>query len=65
MSATHTNHETKLIENRLAERARFFWTVRETLGLVRSAALATYLLVAVVEGELPGAEVVLSGLRGL
>jgi hypothetical protein len=78
MSTTHTKtktvthgwricreRRTKPIGERWAERELLFWTIRETLKLVRSAALATYLIVAVVEGELPGAEVVLRGLRGL
>jgi hypothetical protein len=44
------------IEARKAERELFFWTARQTLKLVIFAALTAYLVVSLVEGRLPGGE---------
>jgi hypothetical protein len=44
------------IEARKAERELFFWTARQTLKLVILAALTAYLVVSLVEGRLPGGE---------
>jgi len=44
------------IEVRKAERELFFWTARQTLKLVVLAALTAYLLVSLLEGRLPGGE---------
>ncbi len=42
------------IEVRRAERELFFWTARQTIKLVLFAALAVYVVVSLVEGQLPG-----------
>jgi hypothetical protein len=47
------------IEARRAERELFFWTARQTLKLVVLAALVIYLVVSLVEGRLPGSELLL------
>ncbi|HSZ14884.1 MAG TPA: hypothetical protein VK790_12690 [Solirubrobacteraceae bacterium] len=47
------------IEIRKAERELFFWTARQALKLVILAALTAYVVVSLVEGRLPGAEVLL------
>jgi hypothetical protein len=47
------------IEARRAERELFFWTARQTLKLVIFAALTAYLVVALAEGRLPGAQMLL------
>lgn len=44
------------IEVRKAERELFFWTARQALKLVVLAALTAYLLVSLVEGRLPGGQ---------
>ncbi|HLM86852.1 MAG TPA: hypothetical protein VK272_11755 [Solirubrobacteraceae bacterium] len=44
------------IEVRRAERELFFWTARQTLKLVVLVALTAYLLVSLLEGRLPGGE---------
>jgi len=41
---------------RRAERELFFWTARQTLKLVVLVALTVYLLVSLLEGRLPGGE---------
>ncbi len=41
---------------RKAERELFFWTARQTLKLVVLVALTAYLIVSLVEGRLPGGE---------
>jgi hypothetical protein len=43
--------ETKPIAIKHAERALFFWTVREALKLVLLAALVGYVVVGVIEGR--------------
>lgn len=50
------------IEVRRAERELFFWTARQTIKLVLFAALAVYVVVSLVEGELPGVGMLLRGL---
>jgi hypothetical protein len=50
------NRARQPIETRKAERELFFWTARQTLKLVVLAALTAYLLVSLVEGRLPGGE---------
>ncbi|MGO9320732.1 MAG: hypothetical protein ACLQBY_08040 [Solirubrobacteraceae bacterium] len=47
------------VEVRRAERELFFWTARQTLKLVILAALTAYLVVSLVEGRLPGGEMLL------
>lgn len=47
------------IELRRAERELFFWTARQALKLVVLAALTAYLLVSLVEGRLPGGQLLL------
>jgi len=44
------------IEVRKAERELFFWTARQALKLVVLAALTAYLVVSLVEGRLPGGQ---------
>jgi hypothetical protein len=44
------------IEVRKAERELFFWTARQTVKLVVLAAIAAYLVVSLVEGRIPGGE---------
>ena len=44
------------IEVRKAERELFFWTARQTLELVVLAALAVYVVVSLVQGRIPGSE---------
>jgi hypothetical protein len=44
------------IEVRKAERELFFWTARQTLELVVLAALAAYVIVSLLEGRIPGSE---------
>jgi hypothetical protein len=67
MSATSGSHahrpersqQTTPIGDRKAERELFFWTAREALKLVLFAALVVYVVVSVVQGRLPGAEMLL------
>jgi hypothetical protein len=47
------------IEIRKAERELFFWTARQTLKLVIFAALTAYVVASLVEGRLPGGELLL------
>jgi hypothetical protein len=54
MPATHTNKHITAIEDRFAERALFFWTVREGLRLLLFAAVVVYVVVGMVEGWVPG-----------
>jgi hypothetical protein len=42
------------IEVRRAERELFFWTARQAIKLVLFAALAVYVVVSLVRGQLPG-----------
>jgi hypothetical protein len=63
-AATRTNRikrsqQITSIRNRRAERELFFWTAREALKLVLFAALVVYVVVSVVQGRLPGAEMFL------
>ena len=54
MSSTHANKHITSIEDRFAERALFFWTVREGLRVVLFAAVVVYVVVGMVEGLVPG-----------
>jgi len=47
------------IEVRKAERELFFWTARQTVKLVVLAAIAAYLVVSLVQGRIPGGELLL------
>jgi hypothetical protein len=47
------------IEVRKAERELFFWTARQTLKLVVLAALAAYMVVSLLQGRIPGSELLL------
>lgn len=47
------------IEVRRAERELFFWTARQTVKLVVLAAIAAYLVVSLVQGRIPGGELLL------
>lgn len=47
------------IEVRRAERELFFWTARQTLKLVVLAAVAAYVVVSLVRGQIPGSELLL------
>ncbi len=44
------------IEVRKAERELFFWTARQAIELVVLAALAAYVVVSLLEGRIPGGE---------
>jgi hypothetical protein len=44
------------IEVRRAERELFFWTARQTVKLVVLAALAVYVVISLIEGQLPGSD---------
>jgi hypothetical protein len=44
------------IATRKAERELFFWTARQILRLVLLTALTVYVVVSVVEGRLPGGQ---------
>jgi hypothetical protein len=67
MSATNGSHthrpklsqQTTPIRDRRAERELFFWTAREALKLVLFVALVVYVVVSIVNGRLPGAEMLL------
>lgn len=47
------------IEVRRAERELFFWTARQTVKLVVLAAIAVYLVVSLLQGRIPGGELLL------
>lgn len=47
------------IEVRRAERELFFWTARQTVKLVVLAAIAVYLVVSLLQGRIPGSELLL------
>lgn len=47
------------IEVRRAERELFFWTARQTVKLVVLAAIAAYLVVSLLQGRIPGGELLL------
>lgn len=47
------------IEVRRAERELFFWTARQTVKLVVLAAIAAYLVVSLLQGRIPGSELLL------
>jgi hypothetical protein len=47
------------IDVRRAERELFFWTARQTIKLVLFAAVAAYVVVSLIEGELPGGQLLL------
>lgn len=44
----------KPIERRREELELFFWAARQALSVVVLAALTVYLIVALIEGQLPG-----------
>jgi hypothetical protein len=47
------------IEVRRAERELFFWTARQAIKLVLFAAVAVYVVASLLEGELPGGQLLL------
>jgi len=47
------------IEVRKAERELFFWTARQTLKLVVLAAVAAYMVISLIQGQIPGSELLL------
>lgn len=47
------------IEVRRAERELFFWTARQTVKLVVLVAIAVYLVVSLLQGRIPGGELLL------
>ncbi|HEY4809475.1 MAG TPA: hypothetical protein VIH71_00320 [Solirubrobacteraceae bacterium] len=47
------------IDVRRAERELFFWTARQAIKLVLFAAVAIYVVVSLIEGELPGGALLL------
>lgn len=47
------------IEVRRAERELFFWTARQTVKLVVLVAIAAYLVVSLLQGRIPGGELLL------
>jgi hypothetical protein len=51
--------QTKPISDRRAERELFFWTAQQGLKLLVLAALSAYSIVSLIEGHLPGLELVL------
>lgn len=50
------------IEVRRAERELFFWTASEAIRLVTKGVLVAYVLVSLIEGELPGGDLLLRSL---
>jgi len=52
------------IEVRKAERELFFWTAHQTIKLVLLIAIAVYVVVSLVQGEIPGRELILRLLPG-
>jgi hypothetical protein len=44
------------IEVRRAERELFFWTAHQVIKLIALVALVGYLIASVVQGQLPGAQ---------
>jgi hypothetical protein len=55
-------HEQRPIEVRRAERELFFWTARQAVELVVLAALAAYVIVSLIEGRIPGSDLLLRAL---
>lgn len=51
------------IEVRRAERELFFWTARQTIRLVVLAALAVYVVISLLRGQIPGSELLVHVLR--
>jgi hypothetical protein len=47
------------IEVRRAERELFFWTARQVVKLVVLAALTAYLVLSLLNGRLPGSDLLL------
>jgi hypothetical protein len=47
------------IEARRAERELFFWTARQAVKLVVLAAAAAYVVVSLIQGQIPGSELLL------
>jgi hypothetical protein len=50
------------IEVRRAERELFFWTARQTIKLVVLAAVAAYVVVSLIEGRIPGGQLLMRAL---
>jgi hypothetical protein len=44
------------IEIRRAERELFFWTAHQVIKLIALVALVVYLVVSLLQGQLPGAQ---------
>ena len=65
MSSTHTNKHITAIEDRFAERALFFWTVREGLRLLLFAAVVVYIVLSLAGGLVPRVEVITQLVREL
>jgi hypothetical protein len=54
----------RAIDRRWKERRMFFWTVRQTLLCVALVALTVHFVVSLLQGELPGADLLLRYLGG-
>jgi hypothetical protein len=52
------------IEQRKAERELFFWTAFQALKLIVTVALVVYIVISLIEGELPGGDLLLRSLGG-
>ena len=50
------------LEARRAERELFFWTARQALRLVALGTLVVYSIVSMVEGHIPGLELLVRSL---
>jgi hypothetical protein len=44
------------IEIRRAERELFFWTAHQVIKLIALVALLAYLVISLIQGQLPGAQ---------
>ena len=53
---------TSSVKARRAERELFFWTAQQGLGLVVRGALVLYSIVSLIEGHLPGLDLLLRSL---
>lgn len=52
------------IEKRKAERELFFWTAFQALKLIVTVALVVYIVISLIDGELPGGGLLLRSLGG-
>jgi hypothetical protein len=52
------------IEERKAERELFFWTAFQVLKLIVTIALVVYIAVALIEGRVPGGNLLLRSVVG-